>query len=337
LKTKRIGIKEIGEVRVPAPGPLDVCTTTSTTVERTSVRPSRKPIPIVLGWVARSPNLRKGDLMRKILVTVGLVLAALAVTASPVSAHGGGGDSGRHGDENKGSWDKKGNGHGHWKRGHRGHGSGKTFRCDGVFTGVKLKNVFVPPNGSCTLTNSRVRRDVFVAQEGFFQATNTRIRGDVKAWKALTVFIDTGSTVGDDVSAGRTHQVFVFGATVFGAVRVEQSDDKVQVCGSDIGDDLKIKRSGRDILVGDPLAVACAGNNVDGDVKIAENVVDVEITVRGNTIGEDMRVLGNTGTAAKFVENNVGGDTLSCQGNDPPFTASGNTGWIQTEGQCATP
>ena len=107
--------------------------------------------------------------------------------------------------------------------------------------------------------------------------------------------------------------------------------------GSDIGDDLKIKRSGRDILVGDPLAVACAGNNVDGAVKVAGNFVDVEFTIRGNTIGEDMGVFGNTGPAAKFVENNVGGDRLSCFANDPPFTASGNTGWSQTEGQCATP
>jgi hypothetical protein len=134
---------------------------------------------------------------------------------------------------------------------------------------------------------------------------------------------------------GRTHQVFVFGATVFGGVRVEQSDEKVQVCGSDIGDDVKIKRSGRDILVGDPLAVDCPGNNVDGDVQVAENAVDVELVIRGNTIGDDLRVFGNTGTAAKFVENNTGGDELSCNGNEPPFTASGNTGWNPTEGQCA--
>jgi hypothetical protein len=310
--------------------------------------------------------------MRRILVTVGLALMAFAAIAAPVSAHGGG-DDGRFGDQKSGSWQKsddqqgenqqgddgdrwksrhddgddgwKGHGddgrHGFWKKGHgHGHGHGKknkTFVCNGVFTGVKVKNVFVPPNGACTLNDSRVKRDVFVSKEAFFQATNTRIRGDVVAWKALTVFIDKGSTVGDDVTTGKTHQVFIFGATLFGGVRVEKSDEKVQVCGSDIGDDVKIKRSGRDILVGDPLAVDCAGNNVDGDVKVAGNFVDVELVIRGNTIEDDLRVLGNTGPAEKFVQNNTGGDELSCFANDPPFTASGNTGWSSTEGQCAAP
>lgn len=275
--------------------------------------------------------------MRKALLAVGIVIASLALTASPAMANDGdrdrGGEGQKHGQKGNG---KKSHGKKHGHRGHGSHGK-KTFRCDGVFTGVKLKSVYVPPNGACTLTDSRVKRDVFVSQEAYFQATNTRIRGDVEAWKALTVFIDTGSTVGDNVTAGRTHQVFVFGATVFGDVRVEQSDDKVQVCGSDIGDDVKIKRSGQDILVGDPLAVGCAGNNVDDDVKIEQNSVDEELVIRGNTIGDDLSVLGNKGTAGKFVEDNIGGDRLSCFANDPPFTASGNTGWNATEGQCATP
>src|SRR4029450_5712254 len=39
----------------------------------------------------------------------------------------------------------------------------------------------------------------------------------------------------------------------------------------------------------------------------------------------------------KFVENNVGGEELECERNDQPFSASGNTGWDETEGQCEIP
>jgi len=45
----------------------------------------------------------------------------------------------------------------------------------------------------------------------------------------------------------------------------------------------------------------------------------------------------NKGPAEKHVEDNKGGDELECRGNADPFTASGNTGWNDTEGQCEIP
>ena len=48
----------------------------------------------------------------------------------------------------------------------------------------------------------------------------------------------------------------------------------------------------------------------------------------------DLNVSRNTGSAPKIVENNTGGDRLSCRMNTL-FSASGNTGWDRMLGQCA--
>jgi hypothetical protein len=111
------------------------------------------------------------------------------------------------------------------------------------------------------------------------------------------------------------------------------------VCGITVQGGIEVEDSGRDILVGDPLADDCAGNVVKrGDVVIEDNDTDVELVVRGNTIKRgDLKVRHNTGSADKFVQDNVGGDDLSCKGNTANFTVSGNTGWDKRLGQCAAP
>jgi hypothetical protein len=100
---------------------------------------------------------------------------------------------------------------------------------------------------------------------------------------------------------------------------------------------INVERSGRDILVGDPLADGCPGNVVKrGDIEVEDNFTDVELVVRGNNIWRgDLDVKRNEGPSAKFVQNNEGGGRLDCRGNDAPFTASGNTGWDRMKGQCA--
>jgi hypothetical protein len=155
----------------------------------------------------------------------------------------------------------------------------------------------------------------------------------------LTVFLDTGTTVGRSVKTHATTQVFVFNATVGGDLEVEDTSDVVQVCGTTVErGDLEIERSRSDLLVGDPQAVDCAGNTVSrGDVEIERNFADVEFVVRGNTIAGDLEVNRNAGPVEKFVEDNVGGDELECERNEEPFTASNNTGWRDKEGQCADP
>ena len=57
-------------------------------------------------------------------------------------------------------------------------------------------------------------------------------------------------------------------------------------------------------------------------------------TIRGNTIADDLHVFDNKGPVEKFVQDNSGGDEISCFGNEDPFTASGNTGFARSKGQC---
>jgi hypothetical protein len=213
----------------------------------------------------------------------------------------------------------------------------EVLTCEATVTGVTVDDVVVPANGSCTLIDSAVAGNVFVSSNAFFQASNTDIGGKVRGDHALTVFIDTDSTVGRSVKTHETTQVFVFNATVGGDIEVDGTDEVVQICGTTVTDgDIEVERSGTDLLIGDPQAVDCAGNTVSrGDVEIERNFTDVEFVVRGNAIQGDLEVSRNTGPVPKFVQDNTGGDQLECEGNSDPFTASGNTGWDEQEGQCA--
>ena len=212
-----------------------------------------------------------------------------------------------------------------------------SFQCNEVVTGGSFHDVTVPRDGSCTLIDSTVSGKVKVKRGAFFQATGTDIARGVYADDALTVFIDTGSTVGRSVEVDDTAQVFVFNATIGRDIEVDDASEVVQICGTTVTKgDVEVTDSGIDILVGDPQAVDCAGNTVaDGDVELNHNRAEIEFVVRGNTIPSgDLEVNRNRGPAEKFVEDNTGGDELECWGNESPFTASGNTGWDEKEGQC---
>ena len=195
----------------------------------------------------------------------------------------------------------------------------------------------VPRDGSCTLIDSTVSGKVKVKRGAFFQATGTDIARGVYADDALTVFIDTGSTVGRSVEVDDTAQVFIFNATIGRDIEVDDASEVVQICGTTVTKgDVEVTDSGIDILVGDPQAVDCAGNTVtDGDVEVNHNRAEVEFVVRGNAIPSgDLEVNRNRGPVEKFVEDNTGGEELECWRNESPFTASGNTGWAEKEGQC---
>jgi hypothetical protein len=241
--------------------------------------------------------------MRKLLLASTLVLTSLFTIASPAAA--------------------------------------RSVTCDGVKHGkVISRDLTVPPGAACQLVNSIVRGDVKVRRNAYFQATNTALHGDVDATRAQTLFIEEGSLVRGDVEGDRTAQVFIFNSKVRGEIEVRRATDKVNICGNKVREDITVARSGRDILVGDPRAVDCPGNNVvqRGDIRIENNFTDVELVVRGNRINRgNLVVRRNKGTSAKFVEDNSGGNMLVCNGNDPLFTGWGNTDWLTASGQCGTP
>jgi len=215
----------------------------------------------------------------------------------------------------------------------------RDLRCNRVLSGRTVKgDLVVPAGGVCRLKRVIVRGDVAVRAGGYLQATRTTVRGDVGARRALTLFLDGGSRVDGDVVGDSTGQVFVFASTVGGRIDVRHASGKVNVCGNTVQGDIHIsRRSGPDILVGDPLAIDCPGNVIRrGDLVLEDNSTDVELVVRGNTVRRgDLVLRRNGGPSAKTVQGNTGRARLLCSGNAAPFAAVANTGWATALGQCA--
>jgi hypothetical protein len=214
----------------------------------------------------------------------------------------------------------------------------RDLRCNRTLSGRTVKgDLVVPAGGVCRLKRVTVRGNVAVGAGGYLQATHTTVRGDAGARRALTLFFDGGSRVDGDVVGDRTGQVFVFASTVGGRIDVRHSSGKVNVCGNTVLGDIHIsRRSGPDILVGDPLAIDCPGNVVRrGDIVLEDNSTDVELVVRGNTLKRgDLVLRRNGGPSVKTVQGNTGRGRLLCRANAAPFAASGNTGWASALGQC---
>jgi hypothetical protein len=80
----------------------------------------------------------------------------------------------------------------------------EVLTCEADAAGVTVDEVIVPPGASCTLTGATVTGDVLVASTAFFQASNSEIGGKVTGDEALTVFLDTGTTVGRSVKTHAT-------------------------------------------------------------------------------------------------------------------------------------
>jgi hypothetical protein len=124
------------------------------------------------------------------------------------------------------------------------------------------------------------------------------------------------------------------------------------ICGNTVrGAGIFVVRSGTDILIGDPLAVDCAGNSVThGSILVAQNfadrrpaasrerargVTDVELVIRGNSVPRgSLYVLENRGTSDKYVQGNEGGRSIRCKGNSTPFVGERNPGWQNRDGRC---
>jgi hypothetical protein len=209
--------------------------------------------------------------------------------------------------------------------------------CNGTYSGT-FDDVVVPEDGVCVLNSSTVTDDVKVKRNGYFEARNTSVADNVRGKRAQTIYM-VDSTVGGDVKAKKTAQVLLFSMTVDGDVKVKRANDKVNICGVRITDgDLKVVRSGPDILVGDPLAVDCPGNSIEnGDVDVSYNWTDVELVVRGNGIPRgNLTVSRNQGPSEKFVQDNTGGHKLRCKGNEQPFVGTPNTGFQGYKGQCSS-
>ena len=202
--------------------------------------------------------------------------------------------------------------------------------CNGELTAVVVGNVTVPSGGSCTLRNSTVAGHVSASAGSYFQATRTRIAGDVTGTNAQTLYVDGGSTVRGSVRASRVAQVFLFASHVRKNVSVDHATDQVFICGSTVErGSIRVTRSARNIVVGDPRSNDCGGNSVRrGNMSVRWNTTDVQLVISGNRFPKgNLIVAGNTGPSQKIVKGNSGGKRIACQANAGHFRASQNRRW----------
>ena len=227
--------------------------------------------------------------------------------------------------------------------------AGGALNCNGTLTGSLSSGVVVPPNGSCVLNNATVPSDVNVGGNGYFEADNTKMLGNVLGDSAETVFIHDGSRVGGKVETLGGAQLFVYNSTVNNDIRAKNLTNKVEICGSTVSsggidvEGLHTGGPGDEILIGDPLTVGCPGNTVSGGITVGSNFTDVYFAIRGNPLNSgnplslgNLSVTDNTGTSDKFVQNNIGSQTLTltCSNNASPFVGGPSGTFGSILGQC---
>ena len=207
--------------------------------------------------------------------------------------------------------------------------------CEEELTGADVDEAIVPAGAACTLIDSKVTGNATALDNAYLQATNTAIGGKVRATRSQTLFLDSQSTVGGDVKAERTIQVYVFNATIGRGISVNRTTEVLQLCGTTVTKgNVLVTDSGTDILVGLPSA-DCFGNTVSqGNMTLERNFADVEFEVNGNSIPlGNLKVRRNKGPVEKSVRDNTGGNLLECVGNELPFAAAGNVFTTATD-QC---
>jgi hypothetical protein len=211
-------------------------------------------------------------------------------------------------------------------------------QCNSVLTGVSVRNVTVVPGSTCQLVDSNVTGDVTALANSYFQAKHTTVQGNVQGKGAQTAFLEGGTKVRGSVRGSWVVQVFIFDTTVRGDITIDRASDQVFICGTKVErGSIVVKRSKRDILIGDPLSGGCRGNSVlRGDITVTGNSTDVELVVRGNRVRRGSLVVsGNTGPSDKIVHGNSGGKHIVCRANSQAFAASKNPQWKKASGQCA--
>jgi hypothetical protein len=211
------------------------------------------------------------------------------------------------------------------------NGGGSATKCNSTINGGTISgDVSVGNNAVCVLNNVTVTGSVSVAKGAYFESNGSNIAGTVSSYKALTIYIWGHSSVGGNVAAVQTAQVFVFDSTVGRNVAaissVSPGYGHFQVCNTTAGQGIKEGFMGPDVLIGDP-AAGCGGNTVtSGDFLAADNTANSELFVIGNTAKNgDIGVWFNSGSGPEQVTGNTApnGD-LFCNGNPSGFVGSPN-------------
>jgi hypothetical protein len=203
-------------------------------------------------------------------------------------------------------------------------------QCTGELIDVTVRNITVPSGATCALRDSEVTGSVSASAGSYFHALHTRIVGDVAGTGAQTLFVDGGSRVNGSVRASRVAQLFLFSSRVRRNVNIDHATDQVFICASTVErGSIRVTRSSRSIVIGDPRSGGCGGNSVRrGDMSVLWNTTDVQLVISGNHFPKgNLNVSGNAGPSEKVVQGNAGGTRIACRANAGSFRALKNRRW----------
>jgi hypothetical protein len=218
--------------------------------------------------------------------------------------------------------------------------------CTGTLGAVTVSGVVVPDGAACVLDGTKVdggitvgaraalqtssvtvKRDVTLTNSGRLLATGTAVGGTVSSTATGlinftdsvvasnvtvsqdTTFAATRLGVGGDLRGSQLNRLDLANSWVGGAVVADGAFAGSRFCGNLVGGNAEFLAGGAAIQIGG--SSSCAGSRVGGDVVVNDN--QAEITIGGNTIYHN----------------------LSCAGNDPAPTGSGNDVRGSKLGQCA--
>jgi hypothetical protein len=190
--------------------------------------------------------------------------------------------------------------------------SSTTTQCNNqTFTAMTISgNINVPKNAFCDLVNSHVTGGATVENSGGLSLDQaSSIATNVQLLRNAQLGEFNGSIVGGSVRCERCSAVFAFSSSTVGGNVVEDAATQGAII--------------KNVHIGGNLVIHESVDTVDTPA------YDVET----NTIGGNLQFDDNRGSST-FVNNAITG-TMSCEGNHPPPTGSGNTASAK-RGQCAS-
>jgi hypothetical protein len=184
--------------------------------------------------------------------------------------------------------------------------------CVGVLPPGVYDNVVVPSGASCVIAGAE-------------------IRGNLKAEPGSQIIDVRNSTIHGNVEGDSFSSFDLHGSTVGGNVTLKKFTTNVQVCETQVREDLQVEDGQGRVELGNP--PTCAGNQVGENLQAYKNVITVYLAINGNMVGKNLQVYENVGLGPKTVEDNTVGQIVQCFKNEPPFKGGPNQA-PEREGEC---
>ena len=220
-----------------------------------------------------------------------------------------------------------------------------TTQCNGTLAPGTYHDVHISAGVACTITGATVKGDITGDRDSNLTLAGSTVGGDVVLESPEFVQIGVHSACSPTGSAN----------SIEGDIQVRDAVGYVCIQGNNVGGNVDVERMhGAGCSCSDPgsLFIAKTPNTINGDLIISGNFLSDAVVTR-NVISGDLQVTGNNITTSTFLDNRVEGafefghnmgssalsgntitNDLSCDGNSPSPTGSGNTAARATN-QCA--